>query len=77
MKTTTQHVLFIDDDRATNFLNKKVASNLGCFSSITAVQSGFEALDYLKSCEEHATIKPDLIFLDINMPAMNLSLIHI
>jgi CheY-like chemotaxis protein len=39
----------------------------GCTRQIRVAQSGQEALDYL----QHAGARPDLIFLDINMPAMD------
>ncbi len=64
-------MLFIDDDKATNFFNERVANNYGFFKKIITVQSGIEGLDYLMSCHSNNNPKPDLIFLDINMPAMN------
>lgn len=71
MTTTLTDVLFIDDDKATNFFNTRVAQNYGKFSSISSVQSGLEGLNYLKGCIQSETQIPKLIFLDINMPAMN------
>ncbi len=64
-------VLLVDDDKATNFFNERVVSRHGSFQEVSAVQSGMAALDYLKGVAENTTTKPDLIFLDINMPAMN------
>ncbi|RMA58965.1 response regulator [Ulvibacter antarcticus] len=64
-------VLLIDDDRATNFFNKMVVNRHGRFNTIVTSQSGTEALEYLKGVQKEHNIKPDLIFLDINMPAMN------
>jgi CheY-like chemotaxis protein len=60
-------VLLIDDDEPTNFLNKMTLEQAGCTRQIRIAQSGQEALDYL----QHAGARPDLIFLDINMPAMD------
>jgi len=73
MKTNDPCVLFIDDDKATNFFNTRIARNHGYFKNIVTLQSGSEALKYLRSSANHdeRTPKPDLIFLDINMPAMN------
>ena len=70
MKQSHQCVLFVDDDRATNFFNKRIASNHGSFRTIVTAQSGMEALEYLRTYQKGAAAKPDLIFLDINMPAM-------
>src|SRR5579872_5177967 len=60
-------ILLIDDDEPTNFLNKLTLEQAGCARQIHIAQSGQEALDYLQD----AIPRPDLIFLDINMPAMD------
>ena len=69
-------ILLIDDDEPTNFLNKMTLEQAGCTRHIRVAQGGQEALDYLASCrpdesssDQHP--RPDLIFLDINMPAMD------
>ena len=64
-------ILLIDDDEPTNFLNKMTLEQSGCTEYIRAVQSGQEALHYLEGCGEGRSPRPDLIFLDINMPAMD------
>lgn len=67
-------ILLIDDDEPTNFLNKMTLEQTGCTRHIRVAQSGQEALDYLRGCGPDKTSsspRPDLIFLDINMPAMN------
>ena len=64
-------VLLIDDDKATNFFNKMVVKRHGGFNEVKSVESGIDALIYLKSIKEDLNLKPDLIFLDINMPGMN------
>jgi CheY-like chemotaxis protein len=67
MKTKLNCILFIDDDEPTNFLNKMVVEQYDCVREIHVVQGGQEALDYLSG----NSLRPDLIFLDINMPAMD------
>lgn len=64
-------VLLIDDDKATNFFNQRVVTKHECFHQVNTVQSGIAALEYLNAVENNTATKPDLIFLDINMPAMN------
>src|ERR1700750_2590044 len=69
-------VLLIDDDEPTNFLNKMTLEQAGCTRIIRVAQSGQEALDYLRNCgpadgDDPSEPCPDLIFLDINMPAMD------
>lgn len=59
--------MLIDDDDPTNYLNRRVLEQAGCTDRIQVVQSGQEALDYLST----GAPRPDLIFLDINMPGMD------
>lgn len=71
MGTPLNCILLIDDDEPTNFLNRLTLEQAGCARDIRVAQSGQEALDYLHSCGEGAPPRPDMIFLDINMPAMD------
>ncbi|WP_062057597.1 response regulator [Aquimarina longa] len=64
-------VLLVDDDKATNFFNERVVTKHENFCKVYTVQSGKVALEYLSAVEKNEAIKPNLIFLDINMPAMN------
>ncbi|WEK37227.1 MAG: response regulator [Candidatus Pseudobacter hemicellulosilyticus] len=67
MKRRLKCILLIDDDDPTNFLNRHVLERVNCTDRIQVVQSGQEALEYLSSNAN----RPDLIFLDINMPGMD------
>ncbi|WP_103865931.1 response regulator [Aquimarina sp. I32.4] len=71
MNTLVNCVLLIDDDKATNFFNERVVTKHKDFYQVNTVQSGMEALEYLSKVENNKATSPDLIFLDINMPAMN------
>jgi len=69
-------ILVIDDDEPTNFFTRIILEEADCCNHIKTVQSGQEALDYLAQSEKTGADpnlypSPDLIFLDINMPAMN------
>ena len=63
-------VLLIDDDEPTNYLNKLIIEETGCAEKIKVVQSGNEAIKYLAHTGKKVP-PPELIFLDINMPAMD------
>jgi CheY-like chemotaxis protein len=76
MKKKINCVLLIDDDEPTNFLSQMVIEEAACTNTILLASGGEQALYYLTSQGNFANDrtdhpKPDLIFLDINMPAMN------
>lgn len=74
MNTKLNCVLLIDDDEPTNFLNRLIIEESGFADKVKTIENGREALSYLnrvKEADPSSHLKPDLIFLDINMPAMN------
>jgi CheY-like chemotaxis protein len=76
MKKKLKCILLIDDDEPTNFISKMLIEEAGCTEHIQIAQGGKMALNYLTNSEHFAGENkkfpsPDLIFLDINMPAMN------
>jgi CheY-like chemotaxis protein len=76
MNSKLNCVLVIDDDEPTNYFNQLLLEKAGCATHIQVAQSGQEALDYLTKSrkpagEEELFPCPDLILLDINMPAMD------
>lgn len=76
MKQKLNCVLLIDDDEPTNFFSKMLIEELDCAEQIQVAESGQAALKYLtqsvKSNNDNNDFsRPDIIFLDINMPAMN------
>jgi CheY-like chemotaxis protein len=76
MKNKLECVLLIDDDAPTNFLSSLILEEVDCTNHVHVAQSGRKALDYLSSLavnDDPETVAPcpELIFLDINMPAMN------
>jgi CheY-like chemotaxis protein len=71
MKKKLNCILLIDDDEATNFLHTLVIEEADIANDIIAVQSGQAAIEFLTSRVSGEYPKPELIFLDINMPGMN------
>ena len=69
-------IMLIDDDEPTNFLSSMIIEETNCTEHIQIEDSGERAINYLINSEAFAYSDkahpwPDLIFLDINMPAMN------
>lgn len=76
MKNKLNCVLLVDDDEATNFINKMVLERSGIAHHIEVTWNGREALDYLTGQGKYESNKdnypqPSIIFLDINMPRMD------
>ncbi|MEO6669256.1 MAG: response regulator [Ferruginibacter sp.] len=76
MKPTLNCIMLIDDDEPTNFLSSMIIEESGCTNRIEVKDSGKLALEYLTSSGQSGYTNelypwPDLILLDINMPAMN------
>ncbi|MES2730791.1 MAG: response regulator [Bacteroidota bacterium] len=60
-------VLLIDDDNITNYMHKIVIEDCAISEHILLSNSGDEALECLQGLNNC----PELVFLDINMPAMD------
>lgn len=71
MKTKLKHILLVDDDDACNFFHTHLIEKLEFAEEVKAVSNGAEALDYLRTVVNGNYPRPDVIFLDINMPKMN------
>ena len=76
MKEKLNCIMLIDDDEPTNFVSTVYIEEAQCTNHLQITDSGQKALNYLTSSKEFACDSlnypcPDLIFLDINMPAMD------
>lgn len=71
MENKLNCILLIDDDESTNFLHEIIINQAGIANQVISLLSGPAALDYLQKKMNGEYPKPDLIFLDINMPGMN------
>jgi len=63
-------IVFIDDDNATNVYHKIITDKAGVVKDYKFFIYATKALTYLKRLNKNKK-RPDLIFLDINMPGLN------
>ena len=61
----------IDDDAIFVLVFKKILSNIETFEKINSVKNGKIALYELMKMNENNEKLPDIIFLDLNMPALD------
>ncbi len=66
MKNKLNKFLLIDDNKATNFINKTIIKKTLFVDEVLIAENGEEALTILRT-----GYNPEIIFLDINMPIMN------
>lgn len=67
-------ILLVDDNEATNLLNRRIIERSGITAAIKVAKNGEEALHYFeraRGAERSECPFPDLVLLDINMPRMN------
>lgn len=63
---TTGHILLVDDDPDDREFFLFALEEIGSFI-VTEAKDGLEALEYFRN----DSFRPDIVFLDINMPRMN------
>ncbi len=63
--------MLVDDNHNDNFFHEREIKKNNSATIVITKNTGLEALEYLKSKKDNKNLKPDLIFLDINMPGMN------
>ena len=65
-------LIFIDDDKATNFFHNIVLKQADICEEAIFFESAQKALEYFEELFSQEQIElPDYVFLDINMPVMN------
>lgn len=60
--------MLVDDNDTDNFISGKIIEMTGFSERVIAMDSGSDALEYLRNNSEVPENIPEVIFLDINMP---------
>ncbi|MDJ0366876.1 response regulator [Hymenobacter sp. H14-R3] len=75
MTDALNHIVLIEDNETTSFLNNRLLSRLGVAKQVSSFSKAEEALKFLWSGEPatsaEAAPTPDLIFVDLKMPGMS------
>lgn len=66
MKEKLKCIMLIDDNPNDNFFHERIIRRVNCAETVVIKETALEAL----SCIRKREARPDLIFLDVNMPAM-------
>ena len=66
-----KNIMLVDDDKIFNFLSEKTITSLGLANEIHFALNGRQALELLEEYKKGNVQRPDIIFLDLNMPIMN------
>ena len=65
------HILFVDDDEATLFYHQMMAEESGVTNHIITARNGDQGMLRIKELITHHHNENTLVFMDINMPAIN------
>jgi CheY-like chemotaxis protein len=69
MTGTSLDILMVEDNPAHARLTREAFKHIKSQSVLTVVKDGVEAMAFLRRSGEYANVgKPDLIFLDLNLP---------
>ena len=71
LKQITDYILLIDDDEATRFYHSVMAEEANITDQIIIARNGMEGIDMLKKLSENSPELKGIVFLDINMPAVD------
>lgn len=71
MKRELKQIMLVDDDPNDNYFHQREIRKVINDITIIEMLLGLDALNYLRSNKRNRQMLPDLIFLDINMPALD------
>jgi len=70
MTDALNHIVLIEDNETTSFLNNRLLSRLGVARQVSSFTKADEASQFLWG-DQHPETIPDLVFVDLKMPGMS------
>ena len=64
-------ILLIEDNPGDVYLFKSALADIGKHANVLVFATGLAAIEHLRNITKRAAQKPDLIVLDLNLPAVN------
>lgn len=71
MNQEKKKIMLIDDNAIDNYIHKTFLEDKGLSNDIVMMGTVDKAINYLDGLQSDLTAFPDLILLDINLPALN------
>jgi CheY-like chemotaxis protein len=71
MPDTLNHIVLVDDNETTSFLNNRLLSRLGVARQVSTFMRADEALTTLWGDSATPADVPDLLFVDLKMPGLS------
>ncbi len=72
MTDALNHIVLIEDNETTSFLNNRLLSRLGVARQVSSFSKADEALEFLWGGQAgDKQVVPDLVFVDLKMPGMS------
>ena len=71
MTDALNHIVLIEDNETTSFLNNRLLSRLGVAKQVSSFSKADEASQFLWGNEPADQATPDLVFVDLKMPGMS------
>ena len=73
MSTNLNHIVLVDDNETTSFLNNRLLGRLAVADRVSTFSRADEAFEQLwgESAGESASPAPDLVFVDLKMPGVS------
>jgi CheY-like chemotaxis protein len=73
MSASLNHIVLVDDNETTSFLNNRLLGRLGVAEQVSTYSRADEAFEQIWGAQagSDATPKPDLVFVDLKMPGVS------